>query len=180
MLPVPPSALPCLVVVVVVVVVVPSPTVSRETWQAQQKASGTDSEATVVASAPGKVILFGEHAVVYGKTAVGAAVSDLRIVTTVVSSCRRFTPCERKVMQGQDATVAACWDVVRVPWSSWRERVGFAACAAAGCDRVVGDVLLEHLLLLSWCAYRCYSSTGALGVRRVSRVDRALKASQAP
>ncbi|CAN0366811.1 unnamed protein product, partial [Scytosiphon promiscuus] len=35
---------------------------------------------TVVASAPGKVILFGEHAVVYGKTAVGAAVSDLRIV----------------------------------------------------------------------------------------------------
>ncbi|CAM9745706.1 unnamed protein product [Scytosiphon promiscuus] len=42
--------------------------------------AGTASEMTVVASAPGKVILFGEHAVVYGKTAVGAAVSDLRIV----------------------------------------------------------------------------------------------------
>ena len=39
----------------------------------------------MVSSAPGKVILFGEHAVVYGKTAVGAAVSDLRIVVTAVS-----------------------------------------------------------------------------------------------
>ncbi|CAM9816653.1 unnamed protein product, partial [Ectocarpus sp. 13 AM-2016] len=43
---------------------------------------GTASEVRVVTSAPGKVILFGEHAVVYGKTAVGAAVSDLRVVVT--------------------------------------------------------------------------------------------------
>ena len=39
----------------------------------------------VVASAPGKVILFGEHAVVHGVTAVAAALSDLRIVVTLVS-----------------------------------------------------------------------------------------------
>ncbi|KAG5187596.1 GHMP kinase [Tribonema minus] len=37
----------------------------------------------VLASAPGKVILFGEHAVVHGKTAVAAAVSDLRILVEV-------------------------------------------------------------------------------------------------
>ncbi|CAM9629847.1 unnamed protein product, partial [Choristocarpus tenellus] len=43
-------------------------------------------EATVVASAPGKVILFGEHAVVYGKMAVAAAVSDMRIVVEAVTS----------------------------------------------------------------------------------------------
>ena len=37
----------------------------------------------VVASAPGKVILFGEHAVVYGVTAIAAALSDLRIFVEI-------------------------------------------------------------------------------------------------
>ena len=40
----------------------------------------------VVASAPGKVILFGEHAVVYGVTAIAAALSDLRIFVEIVST----------------------------------------------------------------------------------------------
>jgi mevalonate kinase len=38
----------------------------------------------VEASAPGKLILFGEHAVVYGATAVAGALSDLRIFSRVV------------------------------------------------------------------------------------------------
>lgn len=37
------------------------------------------------ASAPGKVILFGEHGVVYGTLAIAASVSDLRIHVDVVS-----------------------------------------------------------------------------------------------
>jgi mevalonate kinase len=40
---------------------------------------------TVITSAPGKVILFGEHAVVYGVTAIAAALSDLRIVVEISS-----------------------------------------------------------------------------------------------
>jgi hypothetical protein len=37
-----------------------------------------------IASAPGKVFLFGEHAILYGVTAVAASLSDLRIVVQVV------------------------------------------------------------------------------------------------
>lgn len=47
----------------------------------------------VCASAPGKAILFGEHAVVYGKTAVAVAVSDLRIQAELVSRTNfMYTP----------------------------------------------------------------------------------------
>ncbi len=39
----------------------------------------------IIVSAPGKVILFGEHSVVHGRAAVAAAASDLRVVVTLVS-----------------------------------------------------------------------------------------------
>ncbi len=38
----------------------------------------------VCASAPGKVILFGEHAVVHGSAAIAAALRDLRVYVRVV------------------------------------------------------------------------------------------------
>lgn len=44
---------------------------------------------TVCASAPGKVILFGEHAVVYGEPAVAAALSDLRIFVQITPTTTR-------------------------------------------------------------------------------------------
>ena len=45
----------------------------------------------VCASAPGKVILFGEHAVVYGHAAVAAALSDLRISVKITSTTTTTT-----------------------------------------------------------------------------------------
>jgi mevalonate kinase len=51
---------------------------------------------SVCASAPGKVILFGEHAVVYGEPAVAAALSDLRIFVQITctdtGTVRMFLP----------------------------------------------------------------------------------------
>lgn len=40
--------------------------------------------ATIRVSAPAKVLLFGEHAVVYGCPAIAASLSDLRITVAVV------------------------------------------------------------------------------------------------
>ena len=45
-----------------------------------------DAEITATASAPGKLILFGEHSVVYGYAAVAAALSELRVSVHVTAT----------------------------------------------------------------------------------------------
>jgi hypothetical protein len=54
---------------------------------------------TSVSSAPGKLILLGEHAVVYGKTAVATCLSALRVKVTAVR-CVCAPPCLRAVSPG--------------------------------------------------------------------------------
>jgi mevalonate kinase len=63
-------------------------------------------------SAPGKVIVFGEHAVVHGKAALAAAISlrSYLLVTTLSKSHRSVTLNFRDI--GLDHT----WDIDKLPW----------------------------------------------------------------
>ena len=49
------------------------------------KVMGCAEMYSAVSSAPGKVILFGEHAVVYGTTAIATSLTDLRVVASLES-----------------------------------------------------------------------------------------------
>ena len=49
--------------------------------------SSMSSVNATVASAPGKLILFGEHAVVHARLAVASCLSDLRMFVVVVRHC---------------------------------------------------------------------------------------------
>jgi mevalonate kinase len=64
-------------------------------------------------SAPGKVIVFGEHAVVHGKAALAAAISlrSYLLVTTLSKSHRTVTLNFRDI--GLDHT----WDIESLPWA---------------------------------------------------------------
>lgn len=68
-------------------------------WNMAPAAAAAAAASSIRASAPGKLLLFGEHAVVYGCPTVAAALTDLRIHVTIVrlaspsasSSRRHFT-----------------------------------------------------------------------------------------
>jgi len=63
-------------------------------------------------SAPGKVIVFGEHAVVHGKAAIAAAISlrSYLLVTSLSKSRRTVT------MRFPDIDMAHTWNIDELPW----------------------------------------------------------------
>ncbi|KAI9870649.1 MAG: Mevalonate kinase [Pleopsidium flavum] len=68
-------------------------------------------------SAPGKVIVFGEHAVVYGKAAMAAAISlrSYLLVTTLSKSRRTIT------LRFPDISLDHTWDIDSLPWASFSD-----------------------------------------------------------
>ena len=66
-------------------------------------------------SAPGKVIVFGEHAVVYGKSAMAAAISlrSYLLVTTLSKSQRTIS------LRFPDIGLSHTWDIDGLPWSTF-------------------------------------------------------------
>ncbi|KAI9704123.1 MAG: Mevalonate kinase [Candelina mexicana] len=68
-----------------------------------------------IVSAPGKVIVYGEHAVVHGKAAIAAAIS-LRsyLLVTYLSKSRRTV-----TLRFPDISLSHTWDIDSLPWSTF-------------------------------------------------------------
>lgn len=83
---------------------------------ASRKASSPMAPPFMV-SAPGKVIVFGEHAVVHGKTAMAAAISlrSYLHVTTLSKSHRTVT------LNFRDTGLDHTWNVADLPWDTFRQ-----------------------------------------------------------
>jgi mevalonate kinase len=81
-----------------------------------RKASSPMAPAFMV-SAPGKVIVFGEHAVVHGKAALAAAISlrSYLLVTTLSKSHRTIT------LNFRDLGLSHTWDIDSLPWDVFHQ-----------------------------------------------------------
>ena len=98
-------------------------------------------------SAPGKVIVFGEHAVVHGKAAMAAAISlrSYLLVTTLSKSHRTITLNFRDI--GLDHT----WNIDDLPWELFNEssKKKFYYDLVTSLDQELLDAIKPHIVTVS-------------------------------
>ncbi|KAI0380756.1 mevalonate kinase [Hypomontagnella monticulosa] len=89
-----------------------SPSTESETKKKMNRKNSTPMMPAFMVSAPGKVIVFGEHAVVYGKAAIAASVSlrSYLLVTHLSKSRRTVT------LQFPDIDLIHTWNLDELPW----------------------------------------------------------------
>lgn len=109
-------------------------------------------------SAPGKVILFGEHSAVYGKPAIAAALS-LRAYLLVKPNVNT----DEIVLEFPDIDLKQKWKVQDIPWESLAQYIGHNNDAPATSDELVpeimdllSDLLTDCNLSLHYIACRCF------------------------
>lgn len=98
-------------------------------------------------SAPGKVIVFGEHAVVHGKAAMAAAISlrSYLHVTTLSKSRRTVT------LNFRDTGLDHTWNVDELPWETFRQpsKKKFYYDLVTSLDPDLLDALKPHVEVVS-------------------------------
>ncbi|KND92853.1 Mevalonate kinase [Tolypocladium ophioglossoides CBS 100239] len=107
----------------------------------ERKASSPMAPAFMV-SAPGKVIVFGEHAAVFGKPAVAAAISlrSYLLVTTLSKSRRTVT------LNFRDISLNHTWAIDSLPWHAFHHpsKIKFYYSLVDSLDPELLDAITPH------------------------------------
>jgi len=98
-------------------------------------------------SAPGKVIVFGEHAVVHGKAAMAASISlrSYMLVTTLSKSRRTIS------LRFPDISLSHTWQIDDLPWSTFShpEKKKFYYDLVTELDPDLVEAMQPHILTVS-------------------------------
>lgn len=115
-------------------------------YKMSRKASSPMMPAFIV-SAPGKVIVFGEHSVVHGKAAIAAAISlrSYLLVTALSKSKRTLT------LRFPDIDMSHTWNIDELPWEIFSKpgKKKFYYDLVTALDQDLLDAIHPHLASVS-------------------------------